>query len=273
MIEKQRQALKEAADYIKAQGVTEPWLGMILGSGLGGVADEIENAIHISYHDIPHFPVSTVSGHKGELVYGDLGGKKVLAMSGRIHFYEGYDIRQVVFPVRVMHLLGIDHLMVMNAAGGINENFHAGELMLITDQINNTGTNPLIGPNDDDLGPRFVDMSQPFDAEMMATTRNVAKKLNIKLQEGVYVGVTGPMYETPAEIRMFRMMGADAVGMSTVSEVIAAKHVGMNVLGLSCITNMGSGMQANLNHEEVVATMDRVKDVFKELVTETVKAL
>lgn len=258
--------IQEAADYIKKQGVESPELGMILGSGLGEIADEVENPIVIDYHDIPHFPVSTVVGHDGSLVYGDLNGAKVLVMKGRIHYYEGYSLQEVMFPVRVMKALGIEKLMITNAAGGINYNFTPGDLMLIVDQLNFTGTNPLLGPNEDELGPRFLDMNAAFDKEFQQIAHETALEQKIDLKEGVYMGVTGPTYETPAEIRMFRTLGADAVGMSTVFEVIAARHVGMRVLGISCITNLGSGMQTSLNHSEVVATTERVKEKFKTLV-------
>lgn len=258
--------INEAAKYIKEQGVIHPEVGMVLGSGLGEIADEVQDAIVISYHDIPYFPESTVVGHEGALVYGVLNGTHVLVMKGRIHYYEGYSLEEVMFPVRVMHALGIDQLVITNAAGGINYNFEPGDLMLIVDQLNFTGTNPLLGPNEDELGPRFLDMNAAFDKELQHLAHKAALEQQIELKEGVYMGVTGPTYETPAEIRMFRVLGADAVGMSTVFEVIAARHVGMRVLGISCITNLGSGMQTSLNHSEVVATTERVKEKFKTLI-------
>lgn len=273
MAEKLSVKLQETAAYIREQGVKEVEFGLILGSGLGELADEIENPVVISYEKIPHFPVSTVVGHAGQLVYGDLSGKKVLAMQGRFHYYEGNSMQAVTFPVRVMKALGAHSMVVTNAAGGVNTSFTPGNLMLITDQINFTGTNPLIGENDDDLGPRFPDMSEPYDKAYGKVARQVADKLKITLQQGVYMGYSGPTYETPAEIRMSRMMGADAVGMSTVPEVIVARHMDMRVLGVTCVTNLAAGMQANLNHEEVVETTERVKADFKSLIKETLQNL
>lgn len=263
--------LTETAAYIQSKGVKEVEFGLILGSGLGELGDEIDNPIVIPYEDIPNFPVSTVVGHAGQLVYGDLSGKKVLAMQGRFHFYEGNTMQVVTFPVRVMKALGAHSMIVTNAAGGVNTSFTPGNLMLITDQINFTGTNPLIGENDENLGPRFPDMSEPYDKEYGKVTRQVADQLKITLQQGVYMGYTGPTYETPAEIRMSRAMGADAVGMSTVPEVIVARHMSMRVLGITCVTNLAAGMQANLNHAEVVETTERVKADFKSLIKETLK--
>ena len=246
---------------------------MILGSGLGELAEEIENPVVIPYNEIPHFPVSTVVGHAGQLVYGKLSGKNVLAMQGRFHYYEGNPMDTVTYPVRVMAALGIHSVVVTNAAGGVNEGFQPGNLMLITDHINFMGTNPLIGPNDENMGPRFPDMSAAYTKEYQEKAREVANKLAIDLQEGVYIGFTGPTYETPAEIRMARTMGADAVGMSTVPEVIVASHSGLKVLGISCITNLAAGMQANLNHAEVVETTERVKEDFKKLIKEILVVL
>lgn len=258
----------EAADYIKQQGVGDIDFGLILGSGLGELGDEIEDAAVISYETIPHFPVSTVTGHAGQLVYGTLGEKKVLAMQGRFHYYEGYTLEEVTFPVRVMKELDAHSLIVTNAAGGINVDFTPGELMMITDQINYTGVNPLIGPNDEKVGPRFADMSQAYDMDYQNVVRNVAKSMGIVLREGVYIGFSGPTYETPAEIRMSRILGADAVGMSTVPEVIVGRHAGLKIIGISCITNFASGMQDSLNHHEVVETTQKVKHTFKSLIKE-----
>ena len=269
-LEKQIEAAKH---YIKSQGATDATIGLVLGSGLGVLAEELESPIRISYEDIPYFPVSTVEGHKSELVYGTLGDKKVLAMSGRFHFYEGYSMEEVTFPIRVMKSIGIHSVIITNAAGGINESFRPGELMLITDQLNMTGTNPLIGPNNNDFGPRFVDMTQAFDLNYQNIAKETAERLEIDLKEGVYMGVSGPTYETPAEIRMFRTLGADAVGMSTVPEVIVARHCGLRVLGISCITNMGAGMQKTLDHNHIVDMIERVKTSFKQFVKEIVVAL
>ena len=264
--------VKQSADFIKNKLDATPEIGLILGSGLGVLADEIENPIVIPYSDIPNFPVSTVHGHAGQLVIGTLEGKTVVAMQGRFHFYEGYSMDKVTFPVRVMKLLGVEKLIVTNAAGGVNESFKPGDLMLISDHINFMGTNPLIGPNDDRFGTRFPDMSNPYDKEFMALARKIAGELNIKIQEGVYVGNTGPTYETPAEVRMARVLGGDAVGMSTVPEVIVANHSGMRVLGISCITNMAAGiLDQPLDHDEVIETTEKVKHDFLRYVKEITK--
>lgn len=261
-----QERITEAAAYIKEQGVKQVDVGLILGSGLGELGEEVEQPIAIPYETIPHFPVSTVVGHAGQLVYGTLGGQLVLAMQGRFHYYEGYSLEDVTFPVRVMKELGIHSVVVTNAAGGVNTAFEPGDLMMITDQINFTGVNPLHGPNDENLGPRFADMSHAYDVEYQEMVRKVAQENNVDLKEGVYMGFSGPTYETPAEIRMTRAFGADAVGMSTVPEVIVANHGGLRVVGISCITNLAAGMQANLNHKEVVETTTRVKETFKSFV-------
>ncbi|MGN1400588.1 MAG: purine-nucleoside phosphorylase [Bacillus sp. (in: firmicutes)] len=254
---------KQSADFIKKQVKETPEIGLILGSGLGVLADEIEDATTIAYSEIPNFPVSTVHGHAGQLVIGRLSGKTVVAMKGRFHFYEGYSMDTVTFPVRVMKLLGVEKLMVTNAAGGVNEDFRPGDLMLITDHINFTGNNPLIGANDERFGPRFPDMSTAYDKEYCEMARKVAGDLGLALQEGVYLGLTGPTYETPAEVRMIRFLGGDAVGMSTVPEVIVANHSKIRVLGISCITNMAAGiLDQPLNHEEVIETTEKVKNDF-----------
>ena len=265
--------LKETAAYIQSKGVQSVDFGLILGSGLGELADEITDKVVIPYEEIPYFPISTVEGHKGQLVYGNLSGKKVIAMQGRFHFYEGYGLEAVTFPIRVMKQLGVHSLALTNAAGGISYAFTPGDLMLITDHINLTGQNPLIGPNDPEQGPRFTDMSQAYDAEYQAKIKQVASQMGLDLKEGVYLGLAGPTYETPAEIRMCRVLGADAVGMSTVPEAIVARHAGLRIFGISCITNLASGMQATLNHEEVVETTTRVKETFKTLLKNTLTAL
>lgn len=265
---------KLSAEYIKDKVNVTPEIGLILGSGLGVLADEIENAVAIPYNEIPNFPVSTVEGHAGQLVIGELAGKTVVAMQGRFHFYEGYSMEKVTFPVRVMKLLGVEKIIVTNAAGGVNTNFTPGDLMLITDHINFTGTSPLIGKNDERFGPRFPDMSQSYNREFQALAKKVASELNIDLKEGVYFGFTGPTYETPAEVRMVRTLGGDAVGMSTVSEVIVANHSSMRVLGISCITNMAAGiLDQPLNHEEVIETTEKVKSEFLRFVKELVKKM
>ncbi|HEL0010311.1 TPA: purine-nucleoside phosphorylase [Streptococcus equi subsp. zooepidemicus] len=256
--------IRETQAFLESKGIDKPEFGLILGSGLGELANEVEQAIVIDYADIPNWGKSTVVGHAGKLVYGKLAGRKVLALQGRFHFYEGNPMEVVTFPVRVMKALGCHSLLVTNAAGGIG--YGPGTLMLINDHINMTGTNPLIGENLDEFGPRFPDMSDAYTAAYRDTARLVAEKLDLDLQEGVYLGCSGPTYETPAEIRAFKVMGADAVGMSTVPEVIIAAHSGLKVLGISAITNFAAGFQSELNHEEVVEVTERIKENFKGLV-------
>lgn len=266
--------INEATAFIKKQFHITPSIGLILGSGLGVLAGEIENPINIDYKDIPHFPESTVSGHKGRLVIGTLQGKSVIAMQGRFHFYEGYTMKQVTFPVRVMKALGIHSLIVTNAAGGIREDFKPGDLMLITDHINNMGTNPLIGPNDTEMGARFPDMSEPYDREYIDLATTCAKELDLNIRKGIYVANTGPMYETSAEVKMLRMLGADAVGMSTVPEVVVANHAQIRVLGISCISNMAAGILPQpLTHDEVIETTNKVKKHFLQFVQHVLKKL
>lgn len=251
--------LQEAVAYLKEKTTLRPKTGIILGSGLGSYGDSLENAAYIDYKDIPHFPVSTVPGHKGRFVITD----KIICMQGRFHYYEGYHMNQVAFPVRVMALLGVKNLIVTNAAGGVNTNFTGSQLMLITDHINLMGTNPLIGENLSSLGERFPDMTNGYDKELQQLALQTAKEQNIPLQQGVYVGFTGPNFETPAEIRMVRALGGDAVGMSTVPDVLAAVHCGIRVLGISCITNMASGVENKpLSHKEVLESSEAVKENF-----------
>lgn len=248
--------IDETAQTIKKQISMQPIVGIILGSGLNDLADSVQKAVHISYADLPNFPVSTVHGHVGRFVIGELEGRPVLVMQGRIHYYEGYTMGQVTLPVRVMQRMGISSMIVTNAAGGVHPDFNPGDVMLITDQINlmgMSGLNPLMGPNLDEIGPRFPDMSQPYDRDYCNIARNVASKEGITLREGVYAGLSGPSFESPADLRFLRLAGADAVGMSTVPEVIVARHGNMRVLGLSGISN-----KANLDgstittHEEVI---------------------
>lgn len=257
---------KIAATYIEEKGIKDVEVGLILGSGLGELADEIEDPIVIPYTEIPSFPVSTVAGHAGQLVFGTLGGKKVLALQGRFHYYEGYTMNEVTFPVRVMRFLGTESIIVTNAAGGVNKDFTPGDLMLITDHINSFGTNPLIGPNDEQFGVRFPDLTEAYDKEYQSIAKEVASELNLSLKEGVYYGVTGPTYETPAEIRMIQTVGGDAVGMSTVPEVIVARHAGMRVVGISCISNLAAGMGDKLNHEDVIDVTTKIRSSFKQLI-------
>jgi purine-nucleoside phosphorylase len=266
--------IQNAASFINDKLKQQPKIGLILGSGLGVLADDIENPVKIPYNEIPGFPVSTVEGHAGQLVCGQLSGVEVIAMQGRFHFYEGYSMDKVTFPVRVMKELGIEKLIVTNAAGGVNESFEPGDLVIITDHINNMGTNPLIGPNDSRFGVRFPDMSEAYSKKLRAVAKEVADKNNLHVKEGVYFGNPGPVYETPAEVRMIRTMGGDAVGMSTVPEVMVARHSGIEVLGISCISNMAAGiLDQPLSHDEVIETTEKVKSSFLLLVNEIVKTL
>jgi purine-nucleoside phosphorylase len=259
--------IDEAAAFIRSTTDLHPEIGLILGSGLGVLGDELEDAVTIPYEDIPHFPVSTVEGHAGELILGKLQGRNVVLMRGRFHMYEGYEPELTALPVRVMKALGISTLLVTNAAGGVNLNYLPGNLMLISDHINLTGRNPLAGPNDNALGVRFPDMSEAYSRRLRDIAKQTASELGFSIQEGVYVGLLGPNYETPAEIRMLRTLGVDAVGMSTVSEVIVARHSGIEVLGVSCISNMAAGiLDQPLSHKEVMETTELVKEQFLSLV-------
>ncbi|MFC0560752.1 purine-nucleoside phosphorylase [Halalkalibacter alkalisediminis] len=255
--------IEQAARYINRILLQTPKVGLILGSGLGVLAEEIKDPVKVSYSDIPGFPASTVEGHAGQLVFGTLEGVNVIAMQGRFHFYEGYSLEKVTFPIRVMKKLGIEALIVTNAAGGVNTDLDPGDLMLITDHINNAGGNPLIGPNNTELGLRFPDLSTAYDVELQALAKRAAESLDIPLKEGVYVWNTGPSYETPAEVKMLRHLGGDAVGMSTVPEVIIARHAEIKVLGISCISNMAAGiLDQPLTHHEVIETTEKAKDSF-----------
>jgi purine-nucleoside phosphorylase len=269
------QRVDACANVIRSHaGASQPAVGIILGSGLGAFADSLTDSTVIAYADLPDFPKSSVVGHAGRLVIGQHGSKRVVAMQGRVHFYEGYAPWQVGFPTRVLCRLGIRTLLVTNAAGGINTQFAAGDLMAITDQLNLSGYNPLVGPNDERLGPRFPDMSHAYDPGLLQVLRASAKAEGIALREGVYASLSGPTYETPAEIRMLRTLGADAVGMSTVPEVIVASHMGVKVLGVSCITNLAAGMSTQkLSHEEVSGTANRVKGTFTRLLSKTLTQL
>ncbi|WP_410514736.1 purine-nucleoside phosphorylase [Paenibacillus sp. BR2-3] len=266
--------VKEAAEYVKSKlGAYSPSIGLILGSGLGDLGDQIENAVYLPYEEIPHFPRSTVVGHAGRFVIGKLEGKDVIIMQGRFHFYEGYAMRKVVLPVYVLAKLGITTLVITNAGGGMNKAFKAGDLMLITDHLNMTGDNPLIGPNDPELGVRFPDMSRAYDPEYIALAKKLATEVKgpegetLQLQEGVYAGISGPTYETPAELKMLAYLGGDAVGMSTVPEVIAASHSKLRVLGITCITDMAIGDELEpLTHEQVVKVANLTKPKFIGLV-------
>lgn len=244
--------IEATANYIAGLVHEEVEVGIILGSGLGGLVNEIDIKQIIPYKEIPDFPVSTVDGHNGALIFGILGGKNVLAMQGRFHFYEGYSIKEVTFPVKVMKKLGIDHLMVSNASGGLNPDYQVGDLMIISDHINMFPEHPLHGENVEELGPRFPDMSQVYSKELRDRAKFIALKNKVEVKEGVYVGVQGPTFETPAEYKMFRILGGDVVGMSTVPEVIVARHMGMKVFGISIVTDSGvPGEIVEISHEEV----------------------
>jgi len=254
----------EAAAYVRARaGGRAPEVAVVLGSGLGDFATRLDDALDVAYTDIPHWPASRVIGHAGRLVLGTIGGRRVAALSGRAHFYEGHDMATVTFAVRAMALAGVKTLILTNAAGGINTGFSQGALMLIDDHINLVGTNPLVGPNDERFGARFPDMTQVYSRRLRALAGEVARARGLALEHGVYVALHGPSYETPAEIRYLRIIGADAVGMSTVPEAIVARQMGVEVLGISCITNMAAGvLPAPLDHAEVMATAQRVKGAF-----------
>ena len=266
--------IKNAADFIMEKSKYKPEIGLILGSGLGSLADSIESPEFYPYEELPHFPISTVEGHAGRLVIGMLNGKCVVAMQGRFHYYEGYSYNEVTFPVRVMKLLGVEKLIVTNAAGAVNTSFKPGDLMLINDHINFSGDNPLIGANLKEFGLRFPDMSNAYNPELINRALNVAKDLNIDIKQGVYMMFSGPTYETPAEVRMARILGGDAVGMSTAPEVIVANHSGMKVLGISCLTNMAAGiLEQPLNHEEVVETSNMVKEKFTTFMNKIIEVI
>ncbi len=245
--------INESVNYIRQRADFTPEVGIILGTGLGGLVNEIETNFTIPYSEIPHFPVSTVKGHKGQLIFGTLGGKKVVAMQGRFHFYEGYTMQELTFPIRVMKFLGIQLLVVSNASGGMNPSFSVGDIMLISDHINLMPTNPLIGKNYDELGPRFPDMHEAYDKKLLEKARNIAEANKLRVQQGVYAGVSGPCFETPAEYKYFWTIGADCVGMSTVPEVIVARHMEIPVFALSVITDLGVvGRVCEVSHEEVL---------------------
>jgi purine-nucleoside phosphorylase len=263
-----------AAAFIRTRSTLRPSIAIVLGSGLGALAGQITADATIAYADIPGFPRSTVEGHAGRLILGRLEEKPVVAMQGRVHFYEGYTIQDVVFPLRVMRALGAQVLLVTNASGGINRLWRRGDLMIIADHIHFVGTNPLIGPNDPALGPRFPDMSQAYDPQFIEVAERSALVEGIPVRKGVYVGVHGPSYETPAELRMFGRWGGDAVGMSTTSEVITARHMGMRVLGLTAITDMATGEQVlPVTHEEVIATAKEIEPKFIRLVRRIIRDL
>lgn len=265
--------IQATADFIKERIENEPEIGIILGTGLGGLATKIEVERELEYTEIPNFPISTVEGHSGKLIFGKLGGKNVVAMKGRFHFYEGYNMQQVTFPVRVMKFIGVKTLFVSNASGGMNPEFEIGDLMIINDHINLL-PNPLIGANINELGPRFPDMSRPYDFELMDKAEEVAKELQIKTHRGCYVGTTGPTFETPKEYQYFRIIGGDAVGMSTVPEVIVARHMDIPVFAMSIITDLGvPGKIVEVSHEEVQEVGKKAEAKMTQIMTKLLERL
>lgn len=265
--------INDAVDFIKSKYNSKPSVGIVLGSGLGSFTGEIETECEIAYSDIPHFPVSTVEGHSGKLIFGNLSGKKVVAMAGRFHYYEGYSTQEVVFPIRVLKFLGIETLLISNAAGGLNISYKVGDLMIIKDHISLLTVNPLIGKNEVEFGPRFPDMSEPYKNYLIIKAKEIARENKIELKEGIYAGVTGPTFETRAEYKMLNILGGDAVGMSTVQEVVAAVHLGLPVFAMSVITDIGIREEENtITHEEVLqAAKDaepKLTLIFKQLIAQ-----
>ncbi len=268
------QKIQETADYLKKTIQTNPKIGIILGTGLGNLVTQLTDKLEIPYENIPNFPISTVEGHSGKLIFGKLGDTDVLAMQGRFHYYEGYDMKEVTFPVRVMKAIGIETLLVSNASGGVNPDFEIGDLMIITDHINLFPEHPLKGKNFNELGTRFPDMSEAYSNELIAKAKAIASKNNIKVVEGVYVGTTGPTFETPAEYKYFRIIGGDTVGMSTVPEVIVANHAGMQVFGISIITDLGvPGKIVEVTHEEVQEIGNQVQPLMTQIMKELVRSI
>ncbi|MBS4983684.1 MAG: purine-nucleoside phosphorylase [Hungatella hathewayi] len=266
--------LMKCLESVRAQVDFEPEVALVLGSGLGDYAEEIDIRATLDYHDIEGFPVSTIPGHKGRFVFGYVGKVPVVIMQGRVHFYEGYPIQDVVLPARLMKLMGAKVLFLTNAAGGVNGNFHAGDFMLMNDQISTFVPSPLIGENIEEFGPRFPDMSQVYDKDLRELIKTTAGELQIPLQEGVYIQLTGPAYESPAEVRMCRTLGADAVGMSTACEALAANHMGMKICGISFISNLACGMTDEpLSHKEVQEAADKAAPLFKKLVTASIEKI
>lgn len=266
--------LTEASEYLQQYNKKAAKIGVVLGSGLGNFVQEIQVSNQIPYEEIPHFPVSTVEGHSGKLIFGTIAGKPIIAMSGRFHFYEGYSPEEVAFPIRVMKFLGVETVFLSNAAGGVGEGFQVGDLMIITDHISFAVKNPLLGPNDDRLGPRFADMSEPYRKDLIAKAKSIAEERNITLKEGVYFGVTGPTFETRAEYKLIRILGAHAVGMSTVQEVIAAAHAGISVFAMSVITDIGIREEENtITHEEVLQAAKEAEPKFSAIFREMIATL
>ncbi|HHJ53621.1 MAG TPA: purine-nucleoside phosphorylase [Caldithrix abyssi] len=273
-VQEYREKINEAVQFLKPQLGRKPRVGIILGTGLGDLVSEIKVEKEVPYEQIPHFPVSTVESHAGKLIIGELGGKAIVAMQGRFHYYEGYDMKQITFPVRVMAVLGIEYLLISNAAGGLNPQFRKGDLMLIDDHINLLGDNPLIGPNLDDFGPRFPDMSEPYSRQLIEIAEQAALDLKIKVQKGVFIAVPGPNLETRAEYRFMRTAGADAVGMSTIPEVIVAVHMGLKVLGISVITDLcfPDALEPAVV-EEIIATANQAQPKLTAVMKEVVNRI
>ena len=270
----QYERLEKCYEYYRSVTDFVPRVGLILGSGLGGYAKNMKVEKEIPYGDIPGFPVSTVEGHDGRFLLGYIGNVPAVVMKGRVHYYEGYPMDDVVLPIRLMKKMGAEVLFLTNAAGGVNYEFQAGDFMMITDQISSFVPSPLIGPNSEELGPRFPDMSQIYDRDLQEVLRDTAKNLGITLREGTYIQLTGPNFETPREVKMCRILGADAVGMSTACEAVAANHMGMKICGISCISNLACGMtEQPLSHQEVQEAADRVAPLFRRLVTESIQAM
>jgi len=266
--------IQEATNYIKSKISSSPEAGIIMGSGLGGLADKIEIECIIDYSDIPHFPLTTVEGHAGKLIVGTLGGKTIVAMAGRFHYYEGYTMNQVVLPIRVMKFLGIETLFLSNASGGVNPEFEIGDIMIQNDHINLFGDNPLMGPNLDDLGPRFPDMSEPYSLSLIKMAFDIGKEKGYNLQKGIYAGVSGPCLETPAEYQYVRNIGADAVGMSTVPEVIAARHMDIPCFAMSVISDLGvPGKIVEVTHEDVQAAASKSEPIMTDIITRMLEKL
>lgn len=263
--------VQETVSYIKERIYFAPEYGVILGSGLGSFTDEIKVEFTLPYNEIPNFPVSTVQGHKGALVFGTIGDKKVVAMQGRFHFYEGYSMKEVTFPVRVMKFLGVEKLIVSNASGGVNPNYKVGSIVMITDHINMTPEHPLRGKNDERFGPRFVNMSEPYSRMMIAKAQALAQELNIEVHEGIYLGLQGPTFETLAEYKMVKILGADCVGMSTVPEVIVARHMDLETFGISVITDMGNKESiGTISHDEVLEAAKKAEPKVRRLIKELI---
>ena len=270
-----KQNIQETTAFLREKITAAPAIAVVLGSGLGAFADELQDRLAVPYGEIPHFPVSTVKSHASQLVFGTWAGKRLVVMQGRFHFYEGYSMQEVTFPIRVMHALGAQDLIITNASGGLNRNYRVGDLMVMSDHINFMGDNPLVGPNDDEVGPRFPPMQGAYSPELVELAMRIGREQGAPIQKGVYVAVSGPNYETAAELRMLRIWGADAVGMSTVPEVIVATHAGMKrILGISCVTDMATGEgHEDVNHDEVIAAAAAAQPAFLGLMKAIIERL